>query len=73
LFLVNILPIQLLKSQNHFGPKSLLRDRSLFIVQGGIEEKLEPLNFLKAERGALKEYRETKESGGGGWGFEKIY
>jgi hypothetical protein len=43
-----------------------VRDRSLFIVQGGIEEKLGgPLNFLKPERGgALKKYRETKEGGG---------
>jgi hypothetical protein len=43
-----------------------LRDRSLFIVQGGggIEEKLGgPLNFFKPERGALKKYRETKEGG----------
>ena len=42
----------------------MLRDRSLFIVQGGIEEKLGgPLNFLKPERGALKKYREKKEGG----------
>jgi hypothetical protein len=40
------------------------RDRSLFIVQGGIEEKLGGTsNFLKPERGALKKYRETKEGG----------
>ena len=48
-----------------------VRDRSLFIVQGGgaIEEKLGgPLNFFKPERGALKKYRETKEGG-----FEKNY
>ena len=34
--------------------QSMLRDRSLFIVQGGIEEKLGgPLNFFKPERGEL--------------------
>jgi hypothetical protein len=32
-----------------------IRDRSLFIVQGGIEEKLGgPLNFLKPERGGFE-------------------
>jgi hypothetical protein len=42
-----------------------VRDRSLFIVQGGIEEKLGggALNFLKSERDALEKYRETKEGG----------
>ena len=44
-----------------------VRDRSLFIVQEGIEEKLGgPLNFFKPVRrggGALKKYRETKEGG----------
>jgi hypothetical protein len=41
-----------------------VRDRSIVIVQGYIEEKLGgPLNFLKRERAALKKYRETKEVG----------
>jgi hypothetical protein len=40
------------------------RDRSLFIVQGGIEEKLGgPLHFLNLTGGALKKYREMKEGG----------
>jgi hypothetical protein len=42
----------------------VFRDRSLFIVQGRIEEKLGgPSNFLKPERGGLKKYREMKEGG----------
>jgi hypothetical protein len=44
-----------------------LRDRSLFIVQGGLRRNWEggPSNFLKPERGggALKKYGETKEWG----------
>ena len=40
-----------------------LRDRSLFIVQGGPEEKLRgAFKFFKTRNGGgLKKYRETKE------------
>jgi hypothetical protein len=43
---------------------------SLFMVQGGIEEKLGgPLIFLKPERGGLWKNTERRKGGG----FEKIY
>jgi hypothetical protein len=43
----------------------LLRDRSLFIVQGGIEEKLGggALNFLKPERGGFKKIQRDERRG----------
>jgi hypothetical protein len=43
-----------------------VRDRSLFIVQGGFRRNWVgggASYFLKPERGALKKYRETKEGG----------
>jgi hypothetical protein len=41
-----------------------IRDRSLFIVQGGIEEKLEgPLNFFKPERRGLEKIQRDERRG----------
>jgi hypothetical protein len=41
-----------------------LRDRSLFIVQGGIEEKLgRPSNFFKPERGGFEKIQRDKRRG----------
>jgi hypothetical protein len=41
-----------------------LRDRSLFIVQGGIEEKLGgPSNFLKPERGGFEKIQRDERRG----------
>jgi hypothetical protein len=44
--------------------KMCFRDRSLFIVQGGLRRNWGgALNFLKSERGAFRKYREAKEGG----------
>jgi hypothetical protein len=50
--------------------RNSLRDRSLFIVQGGIEEKLGgSLKFFKTWKGGLWKNTERRKKGG----FENIY
>jgi hypothetical protein len=48
-----------------------VRDRSLFIVQGGLRRNWGPFKFFKTWRGALKKYRETKE--GGLWKYLPVW
>jgi hypothetical protein len=64
-------PRRLLPRLNHSSMGWItVRDRSLFIVQGGIEEKLGgALNFLKPEGGGLWKNTERRKKGD----FEKIY